>query len=388
MLSRIPRLYNEVGGSQMKQTKIKSALDFYILANQLKYIEHYTPQLIGEPLQSKETYASHIYGSLILAIALNSEFQITTNIGKVIRMITLTYFETLDNDPLHQSLRNLAKGQKFYEDMQEQNAVSTTEATLAQEALALDTCLNSHYQMNPNITPEELYFKVIWNNPYFQANPEDYDKYIEVLRFYLLNQTLKQKERSGWDKTHWNIKTSHIERISEHVFGTISLALALDSEFDFNINIDEVLETLTLHEIGEILIGDITPFDNITPEQKAEIEHKAMSNVLGNLNCKNRVLNLLCSFDAKSTKNAEFALWCDKLEADLQSKIYQEKKLHRPLNDNPNNIVLKSPKVEQMIKDGATTAFDIWYEWDKDKFTESPTFVKTLRYIKENRLIN
>jgi len=34
---------------------------------------------------------------------------------------------------------------------------------------------------------------------------------------------------------------------------------------------------LIIHEIGEVLIGDITPFDNITPEQKQRVEHQAMS---------------------------------------------------------------------------------------------------------------
>ena len=40
---------------------------------------------------------------------------------------------------------------------------------------------------------------------------------------------------------------------------------------------------LVLHELGEVIIGDITPFDNITPEEKMKKEHEAMREVIGDL---------------------------------------------------------------------------------------------------------
>lgn len=39
-----------------------------------------------------------------------------------------------------------------------------------------------------------------------------------------------------------------------------------------------------------------------------------------------------------------------------------------------------------MIDNGAKTAFDIWYEWDKDKFTSSEKFTRTLKYVKDNNM--
>lgn len=371
----------------MEQTKIKNAIDFYCLANQLKYKELYTPPSLTGKTQKKEgTYSNHIYGSLILAIAFNSEFKITENIGKVIRMIALTYLKSLDEKKFTFALRNLSNGSQFFREMEELGEYSSKEAVLALQSLSLDACLNSLYLSKKDITPEELYYKAIWNNDYISPNLADYDSYIEILKFYCLNQNLKNKDRSAWDKNHWNIKTSRIESIAEHVYGTIILALALDSEFDFHVDIDEVVETLAVHEIGEILIGDITPFDNVTPAKKAEIEHQAMFKVLGNLSNKGNLIKRLFEFDSQATKNAEFAYWCDKLEANLQSKIYQEMNLHCQLQNNPNNITLKNPRVGQMIQEGAKTAFDIWYEWDKDKFTGSPILVKSLKYIKENSI--
>lgn len=210
------------------------------------------------------------------------------------------------------------------------------------------------------------------------------DNIRNAMRFYLLATKLKYKLRSGWDKNHWNVTCERLESTAEHVYGTCILALGLNSEFQLNMDMEKVLKMLTIHEIGEVLIGDITPFDGITVEEKAEIEHKAMQDVLGDIVEKDELYGLLLEFDEHNTKESNFAYLCDKLEADIQAKVYQDMGCQRELSDQKNNVVFKNPKVQQMIDDGAKTAFDIWYEWDKSKFENNPAFAKTLRYIKEN----
>ena len=210
------------------------------------------------------------------------------------------------------------------------------------------------------------------------------DNIRNAMRFYLLATKLKYKLRSGWDKNHWNVTCERLESTAEHVYGTCILALGLNSEFQLNMDMEKVLKMLTIHEIGEVLIGDITPFDGITVEEKAEIEHKAMQDVLGDIVEKDELYGLLLEFDEHNTKESNFAYLCDKLEADIQAKVYQDMGCQRELSDQKNNVVFKNPKVQQMIDDGAKTAFDIWYEWDKSKFENNPAFAKTLKYIKEN----
>ena len=211
------------------------------------------------------------------------------------------------------------------------------------------------------------------------------EKKIEAaMHFYLSATKLKYKIRSGWDKNHWNIKSDRIESIAEHVYGTSILAISLNSEFDLNLDMEKVLKMLAIHEIGEVLIGDITPFDNITVEQKAEMEHKAMLDILGDLCEREELFNLLLEFDEHKTKEAQFAYLCDKMEADIQAKVYQDRGEQRPLTDQANNVVFKNAKAQKMVEEGAQNAFDIWYEWDKSKYESSPIFQKVLTYIKEN----
>lgn len=204
-----------------------------------------------------------------------------------------------------------------------------------------------------------------------------------TMRFYLLATQLKYIIRSGWDEKHWNVSKERLESIAEHVYGACILALSIDSEFETHLNIDKVVKMLVLHELGEVKIGDITPFDNVTPEEKMKTEHEAIKEVLGNLIKKEEYFALLLEFDERKTKEAIFAYHCDKLEADIQSKVYQDMGCQNPLDKQENNVVFNSQKVRQMVQNGAKTAFDIWYEWDKSLYADDEKFVALLDYIKE-----
>ena len=212
------------------------------------------------------------------------------------------------------------------------------------------------------------------------------DKISCAISFYLLATKLKYKIRAAWDKNHWNINSDRLESVAEHVYGTCILALSFDSQFEFNIDINKVLTMLTLHEIGEVLIGDITPFDNVTEEEKAKIEHKAMKEVLGDLEKKDEYFNLLLELDERKTPEARFAYLCDKMEFDLQFKIYQDMGYHNDLNDQKGNIIFNSSKIKEYIQNGVKVPFDIVYEYDKEKYEGEKPFQKTLKYIKDNNI--
>ena len=206
-----------------------------------------------------------------------------------------------------------------------------------------------------------------------------------AMRFYLLATQLKYKIRSGWDETHWNVNKERLESIAEHVYGTCILAISLDSEFKCDIDLGKVLKMLVLHEIGEVIIGDITPFDNVTPEEKMQIEHEAMRKVVGGLIKKEEIVSILFEFDEHKTKEAIFARHCDKLEADIQCKVYQDMGCQNSLNSQQNNVVLKSEKVQEMIADGAETAFDIWYYFDKHLYQNDEVFAQMLEFVRNHR---
>lgn len=214
------------------------------------------------------------------------------------------------------------------------------------------------------------------------------DKIKTAMDFYLLATKLKYQIRTGWDSNHWNISKDRIESIAEHIYGTCILAISIDSEFKYDIDINKVVKMLVLHELGEVIIGDITPFDNMSLQTKLEKEHAAIKQVTGSLIKKDEIIDLLYEFDDRKTNEAKFAYHCDKLEADIQSKIYQDMGYHNSLDNQRNNVVFKNENAKILVKNGAETAFDIWYEYDKNKFLDDTVFIDILNYIKNNNLNN
>ena len=170
-----------------------------------------------------------------------------------------------------------------------------------------------------------------------------------AMRFYLLATQLKYKIRSGWNETHWDIKKERLESIAEHVYGTCILAISIYSEFEYDVDLNKVLKMLVIHELGECIIGDITPFDHVFKEEKLEIEHKAFKEVVGDLGLKEELNSLIFEFDERKTNEAIFAYYCDKLEADIQAKVYQDMGYQKSLENQENNVVFQNNRVKQMI---------------------------------------
>ncbi len=182
-----------------------------------------------------------------------------------------------------------------------------------------------------------------------------------ILQFYLLANELKDKIRSGWKA--WNIDRERVESVAEHIYGTCILAIAIDSEFNLNVDIYKVVMMLVLHEIEEIKIGDLTPFDKVTKEEKRKLGKQAVEEILHNLNKKVKYIDLIEEFERMQTKESVFAKMCDKLEADIQCKIYCEEKCIDI--DKEENINLRNDqRVKVLQEKGEKTLADLFIEND------------------------
>ena len=360
-----------------KLDEIRKTLEFYVRSNELKN------KIIDKP--NNYSIADHLFGSMILATAIDSEFKETNNLSKVSRMLFLSEFSNLYPN---YDFDNLKLGKKYSNEAAEARKINTNDGKLVFRYKMLDFILTKLIKEKENTTTTSELIKEGSTIISSLCSKQPFECE-EIFKFYYLNFRLKNKVRTGWDSKHWNIKSNRSETISEHIIGTLSLVMALNSEFEYNFDVDKVLKMLTIHETGETLIGDITPFDGITPEKKKEVEHHAMIDALGKLKQKDGLLSLLHEFDEQETLEARFSHYCDKIEADLQAKIYQEKKLlhHQSLGD----LVFYSPKVQQILKNGARNAFDIWYELDKAIYVDDnqfPEFSNILKIARVNNLLH
>ena len=60
-----------------------------------------------------------------------------------------------------------------------------------------------------------------------------------VVQFYVLCNHLKNLIRRGWKV--WNVKRERIESVAEHIFGVQSLAIAIWSQYSYNIDIKKAI---------------------------------------------------------------------------------------------------------------------------------------------------
>lgn len=205
----------------------------------------------------------------------------------------------------------------------------------------------------------------------------------KVINYYSLCNKLKNTIRTGWKK--WNVQRDRIESVAEHIFGTQMLAIAMKSEFQYDVDIMKVIYMLAIHELGEIIINDLTPFD-ISIEKKEEIEHKAVHDILKELIDGEEIEKLFLEFDAHQTKESLFAFQCDKLECDLQCKLYDQENCV-DLKKQPNNEIMNDELVKEMVSKGDSWS-SMWLEYGQIKYPYDENFRAVSNYAKNNKIGN
>lgn len=204
-----------------------------------------------------------------------------------------------------------------------------------------------------------------------------------VIEFYVLCNKLKNVVRSGWLK--WGVNTKRVESIAEHIYGTQMLAIAMYSEYKYDLDLKKALFMLACHELEEIVIGDLTPYE-ISKEEKEEIGHKAVKEVLKSLIKKDEINDIVLEFDERKTKEALFAYHIDKLECDIQCKLYDEQGTV-DLSNQGNNPIYKNDRVQYFMNKEKNWS-SMWIECDRYHFEDDRNFMDILDYIKNNKIGN
>lgn len=309
------------------EEEIKQIISNYYILNSLKYKlnDKYNEY------NKSNTIASKIFGSCMIAIGLCSEIYKESDFGPVIKNILLSEAD-----------KNLGIKLDEYDKLD----------TIALQA----------------INAEENFKDYI--NSYMNHNYTG-----SINDFYQNTNILKTTVRTGW--IYWGVLANSLEKISEHVYGVCVLALLLSRLYP-NIDINKVIKMLIIHETEEIKIGDITVFDKEV-NKKEEKGHSAIREIFKDFQSQDEHIELILEFDERKSAEAKFAYMCDKLEADLQAIAYEQMGYNH-MDNQEKNPAYNSKRVQEIIKNGAQTVAEIWYEYDLDKFTEDNNFTKVLKY--------
>ena len=203
----------------------------------------------------------------------------------------------------------------------------------------------------------------------------------KVLEYYVLTNKLKDVIRTGW--INWGVDRNRVESVAEHVYGVSQLALAMWSEYNYDVDINKVALMIAVHELEETVIGDLTQFQ-ISREEKARIGHEAVNEILSGLNMGDKIKEMILEFDERKTKEAKFAYMCDKLECDLQCKLYDEE-VCVDLDTQQNNKTFYDPNVQRLLNEGKCWS-EMWMEFGRDKYDYDDNFREVSECAERNEL--
>ena len=363
-----------------KTTEIRNVMNFNNYVNKLSEI------IIDK--DNNYSLADQLYGSMIIATAIDSEFKETDDLTKIYRMLLLSGLSVVESKK--NILEDLKLGKQYHDELLCANSTYTKEGFLVNKYKMLDSLLT----------------KIIKDKKYSDNLSEMYkdgstlialmcgklpSECEGIFYYYYQNSKLKDKERSGWNNKHMNVLANRKESVAEHVVCTFGLEMAVSSEFENNIDFKKVQKTIVNHEIGESIIGDITPYDGITPEQKKDMEHRAMIKVLGNLKENTNILNMLFEFDDMKTLESLYAKALDKIQPVLKAKIFYERNQFDLLENLLDTDYFKTEDAIKMIKKGAKNVFEIFYGIEEPRISnikQFPEFLNIMKVVKVNSLLN
>ena len=208
------------------------------------------------------------------------------------------------------------------------------------------------------------------------------NKKIETaIKYYKLCTKLKDTIRTG--PIVWNAKRERIESVAEHIYGTQMLALSIYYQLGYKLDIMKVIFMLAIHELEEIEIGDLA-FYEITKEEKLIKGKKATDYILKDFLGKDELSALLDEYNERKTDEAIFAYHCDKLECDIQMKLYDQEGCF-DLNNQPNNPILNNPSVKKVL-DSEKSISNAWIEFDRSKYEDDKNFIEIIDCLKENEI--
>ncbi|KAJ8579745.1 HD domain-containing protein [Rhizopogon salebrosus TDB-379] len=142
------------------------------------------------------------------------------------------------------------------------------------------------------------------------------DASTDRLAFFHILEKLKTQKRTGW--------IPNAESISDHMYRMAILAMCTS---DITLDISKCVMMSVVHDLAEAQVGDITPREGISKEEKRQLEAEAMHNfVHGMLHGSPAALRIEAiwkEYEEGETHEARFVKDLDRLEMALQASEYE-----------------------------------------------------------------
>lgn len=149
------------------------------------------------------------------------------------------------------------------------------------------------------------------------------NKYNNILNFYKEYIKLEQILRKGW--LMCSVPAERLESVADHTLQLIMLASIVTKELNMSIDLKKLTEMLLIHDLGEVVVGDISEVEMDRNSKKAK-EADAVRTLLNTLDIENAkyYYSLWEEMESQNTEISKFAYLLDKIDAVIKASIYEE----------------------------------------------------------------
>ena len=141
-----------------------------------------------------------------------------------------------------------------------------------------------------------------------------------ALKFFNTVGKLKTLKRTGWV----NNEVFEPESVADHMYRMSMLSFLI---IDPAVNKDRLIKVCLVHDLAESIVGDITPYDGVTKEQKRKLEQDAMKSIIdgiGNAVVADELMGLWLEYEEGESPEAHVARQLDKYEMIVQADEYEQ----------------------------------------------------------------
>ncbi|KAI3634157.1 hypothetical protein MIR68_007761 [Amoeboaphelidium protococcarum] len=159
----------------------------------------------------------------------------------------------------------------------------------------------------------------------------DYIKFCEYI------ENLKVTRRTGWLRN--GIAPVDAESIADHMHRMAIIAMTMPTDHvhastkaTFSVNRDKCVQMCLVHDLAECIVGDITPHDNVSKQEKAAMELYAMqrltrlvSNDGNDGGVSSNIMSLFQEYEDHESNESLVVHDIDKLEMVMQADTYERR---------------------------------------------------------------
>ena len=180
------------------------------------------------------------------------------------------------------------------------------------------------------------------------------------VKLYKLIDILGDIKRSG--PIQWKIDRFRTSDIKDHIFDLILITKLLKPYLPAYIDTEKMIDYAIVHDLTEVITGDITTFEGITKEEKKRVEKIAREYLIEKYQSILNINTLLEDFENSKDLEAKTLHMIDKVHSSIEFLKYDnEKKVDM---DNPEIIecLRENPRIVKLKKQGLSLG-ELFYVW-------------------------